>query len=202
MSKAHSHRRRKTIECALLGIATFAACGSAWALKSDRQAKINVAADYQAATLGDSGQVTLTGHVKITQGSLVIQGDKTVGYENQDGQWDHAIITGSPAKFQQQLDNGSLVKGSANTIQYMVAENTVILTGHATVVQQGRGELHGAKLTYNTDSGQMVGEGGIGGQVHMTFQPKAAPAKPAPASATSTPPAAAPTATPASAGTH
>ncbi|WHZ20856.1 MAG: hypothetical protein OJF55_003005 [Rhodanobacteraceae bacterium] len=167
----------------MLAIATLATCGSAWALKSDRQAKIDVKADRQVATLGGNGQVTLIGHVKITQGSMAILGDKAIGYENQQGEWDHAIVTGSPAKFQQQLDNGSMVNGSADTIEYLVAENTIVLTGHATVVQQGRGEFHGAKLTYNTDSGQMVGEGGIGGQVHMTFQPKAAPAKPAPATA-------------------
>ncbi|HJU07400.1 MAG TPA: lipopolysaccharide transport periplasmic protein LptA, partial [Rhodanobacteraceae bacterium] len=48
------------------------------------------------------------------------------------------------------------------------------------------------KLTYNTDTGQIVGEGGSGGQVHMILQPqkKAAPAKkPAAASSAATVPA-------------
>ncbi|HEX5353637.1 MAG TPA: lipopolysaccharide transport periplasmic protein LptA [Rhodanobacteraceae bacterium] len=174
---AHSRRTGKTIECALLVAVALAACSSASAKKSDRSQLIQVAADHQQATMGSNGKVILIGHVKISQGTLLIEGAKAIGYENNENEWDHAIVTGSPARFQQQLDNGSMVHGSADTIEYMVAENTVILTGSAMVVQQGRGEFHGAKLTYHTDSGQIVGEGGAGGQVHMTFQPKSPAAK-------------------------
>jgi lipopolysaccharide export system protein LptA len=221
MSTARSRPSRKTIECALLVVLALVTWGGASARKSDRSQQIQVAADRQKATMGSNGQVILIGHVKITQGTLSIEGAEATGYENQDNQWDHAIVTGSPAKFRQQLDNGNMVHGSAGTIKYMVAENTVILTGGATVVQQGRGEFHGAKLTYHTDTGQIVGEGGSGGQVHMTFQPKSAAAKSAsakPASAgapaapgtSATPPApshsaapaiSAPAGTPASPGT-
>lgn len=170
---APSSPHPRLVERGLLAILAFAVCASAWALKADRSQPINVNADHQEATLGDNGKVTLTGHVAISQGSLVIHGDKAVGYENSAGEWDHAVVTGSPATFQQKLDSGSMVNGSGATIDYRVAENTVVLTGNATVVQQGRGQFHGAKLTYNTDSGRMVGEGGVGGQVHMIFQPKA-----------------------------
>lgn len=176
---APSHRRARRIEAALLAAAAFVACGGALALTTDRTQPINVTADHQEASLGASGKVTLTGHVTITQGSLAIHGDQAVGYENADSQWDHAVTTGAPASFSQKLDDGGNVNGSADSIEYLVAANTVVLTGHATVVQQGRGEFHGAKLTYDTDSGRIVGEGGAGGQVHMTFQPKAPPAKPA-----------------------
>ncbi|HEX5960956.1 MAG TPA: lipopolysaccharide transport periplasmic protein LptA [Rhodanobacteraceae bacterium] len=179
-------RHPKTIEFALLATLALAVCGNAWALKSDREAKIQVAADHQVANLQNNGQVILTGHVKLSQGSIVITGEKTVGYENQDGEWDRAVVTGVPATFRQKLDNGSMVDGSADAIEYLVAENTVILTGSANVVQQGRGEFHGAKLTYNTDTGRMVGEGGSGGQVHMVFQPKARSAEAAPTSAPAT----------------
>ena len=180
---APSSPHPRLVERSLLAVLAFAVCASAWALKADRSQPINVNADHQEATLGDNGVVTLTGHVAISQGSLVIHGDKAIGYENSDGEWDHAVVTGSPATFQQKLDSGSMVNGSGATIDYRVAENTVVLTGNATVVQQGRGQFHGAKLTYNTDSGMMIGEGGAGGQVHMTFQPKpvtgAKPAAPA-----------------------
>jgi lipopolysaccharide export system protein LptA len=180
MSTARSRRNGKATECLLLAVTAFAVCGSAHALKSDQQKPIEVSAHYESATLGASGQVNLTGDVTITQGSMVIQGDRAVGHENQDSQWERAIITGSPARFRQQLDDGSMVEGSADTIDYKVSENTVTLTGNATVVQHGRGEFHGAALTYNTDNGQMVGEGGQGGHVHMTFQPKSPPGKAAP----------------------
>jgi lipopolysaccharide export system protein LptA len=47
------------------------------------------------------------------------------------------------------------------------------------VHQQGRGESHGDKLTYNTQTGYMTGESGNEGQVHMTFLPKQKPLPPA-----------------------
>lgn len=175
------------VEAALLAAIALAACGSALGLTTDRSQPINVTANHQEATLGAGGKVTLTGHVTITQGSLAIHGDQAVGYENASSEWDHAIVTGAPATFSQKLDDGGNVNGSADSIEYRVAENIVVLTGHATVVQQGRGEFHGATLTYDTDSGRIVGEGGAGGQVHMTFQPKAVPAKPAAAPASSAP---------------
>lgn len=182
---APSHRRTRRIEVALLALGALLACGAALALSSDRTQPINVTADHQEATLGAGGKVTLTGRVAITQGSLAIHGDKAVGYENADSEWDHAVVTGTQATFSQTLDSGSKVNGAADSIEYLVAANTVVLTGHASVIQQGRGEFHGARLTYNTDSGQIVGEGGTGGQVHMTFAPKAPAAKPAAAPASS-----------------
>ena len=186
---APSNRRTKRIEAGLLALAALLACGGASALSSDRTQPINVTADHQEATLGAGGKVTLTGHVAINQGSLAIHGDKAIGYENADSEWDHAVVTGAQATFSQTLDGGSKVNGAADSIEYLVAANTVVLTGHASVVQQGRGEFHGARLTYNTDSGQIVGEGGAGGQVHMTFAPKAPAAKPAATSAPTSAPA-------------
>src|SRR6185312_176321 len=112
-------------------------------------------------------------------------------------------------------DNGTLVHGQGATIDYKVSENTVILTGNAVVVQQGKGEFHGEKLVYNTDTGEIQGSPVTGGRVHITLQPrtKPAPAKPvgtapnapasAPAGASSSAPASAPTPAPAStSGTH
>jgi lipopolysaccharide export system protein LptA len=76
----------------------------------------------------------------------------------------------------------------------------VILTGNAVVVQQGKGEFHGEKLVYNTDTGEIQGSPVTGGRVHITLQPRS---KPAPAStkpaATGTPAASAPVSAPASA---
>lgn len=143
----------------------------------------------------DKEIATLTGRVKIDQGTMHVDGDKGVGYFDQNNQVERAVVTGNPANFHQTLDDNSLVHGSAANIDYRVSDNTIILTGNAVVVHEGQGEFHGAKLTYNTDTGNIVGEGGTGGQVHMILQPKAksapaskpSPAKPASASTTAKP---------------
>jgi len=110
------------------------------------------------------------------------------------------VLTGNPAHFRQTQDNGTLVHGQAATIDYKVSENTVILTGDASVVQQGRGEFHGNRLTYNTDSGEIRGTPAAGGRVHITLQPRSKPAGAKPAAAASAPASAA-TSTPAPATT-
>jgi lipopolysaccharide export system protein LptA len=161
-------------------------CNTAHALKSDRAQVVNVNADHSVMSQ-DSGKAVLTGHVRIDQGSLHADGDQGTGYFDKNNTLQRVVLTGTPAHFQQKLDSGSMVHGSAATVDYLVSENTVILSGNATVVQQGRGEFHGAKLTYNTDSGEIIGESPSGGQVHMTFQPKAKSATPKPASTSAQP---------------
>ena len=178
---------------ALLVAALLCAAGAAHALTADRSQKVNVTADHTQMSQ-DNEQVILAGHVTIAQGSLHADASRGIGYFDKNNTLQRVVLTGAPAHFQQQLDNGSLVHGSANTIDYQVSENTVILSGAATVTEEGRGSFHGAKLTYNTDSGQMLGEGGTGGQVHMTFLPKSVGTKPAPAHRTKPAPASAPAA--------
>lgn len=168
----------RNIERMLLLFATAAISGNAYALKSDREKPIHASADHETAFLGNAGKATLSGHVRIAQGSLNIQGERAIAYENRDDRWERAIVDGAPARFQQTLDGGSLVHGTAASIEYLVAENTVILKGDATVIQENRGSFYGEKLTYNTDSGRIVGESGQDGQVHMTVQPKSVTSNP------------------------
>ncbi len=146
-------------------------CAAANATQADRDQPVNVNADSFSGSQ-DAGKATFTGHVKMDQGTLHADGDKGVGYFDQDNQVQRVVLTGGPAHMAQKLDDGSLVHGQADSIDYTVSQNTVVLTGNAVVVHEGQGEFHGAKLTYNTDSGQINGEGGAGGQVHMTLQPK------------------------------
>jgi len=141
--------------------------------------------------------------VTMDQGSFHADGAQATGYTDPDdtSQWQRVVLTGSPAHFQQTQDSGTLVHGQAATIDYRVSENTVILTGNAVVVQQGRGEFHGNRLVYNTDTGEIQGTPASGGRVHITLQPRS---KPAPASAKpagTSAPASAPVSAPAPAST-
>jgi len=121
----------------------------------------------------------------------------------EDTSVDHIIVTGTPQKrphIEQIDDNGNLMTGDADQLYYDNVNSIAILTGNAIVHQQNKGDAHGAKLTYNTNTGYMVGESGTGGQVTMTFLPKQKPLPPpkhgatgaTPAPAASTKPAAKP----------
>ncbi|MGH8191014.1 MAG: lipopolysaccharide transport periplasmic protein LptA [Rhodanobacteraceae bacterium] len=183
---------RIRIDLAILLLAALAVCGSAQAKQSDKDQPINVNA-HSFAGSQDSGKITFTGDVQLDQGSFHADGARAVGYTdpNDTSQWQRVVLTGTPAHFRQTQDNGTLVHGQAQTLDYKVSENTVILTGNASVTQQGRGEFHGERLIYNTDTGAIEGTAEAGGRVHITLQPRSKPApkavKPPPGSASPAP---------------
>ena len=199
MSTAPSLRTR--VELLFLFLAALGVSGLAHARQADKNQPININASSFAGSQA-SGKITFTRSVTMDQGTFKADGAQATGYTdpNDTSQWQRVVLTGSPAHFQQTQDNGTLVHGQAATIDYKVSENTVILTGNAVVVQQGRGEFHGNQLVYNTDTGEIQGTPSSGGRVHITLQPRS---KPAPASANpagaSAPATSAPVSAPASA---
>jgi lipopolysaccharide export system protein LptA len=192
MSKARSNRTPRRVDLPLLLAAVLCLCaaGLAHARQSDKHQPINVRADAFSGSQ-DSGKIVFTGNFHMDQGSFAANGAQATGYTdpNDTSQWQRVVVTGNPARFQQTQDSGTLVRGQARTIDYRVSENTVVLTGDAAVVQEGRGTFRGEKLVYNTDSGEIEGSANTGGQVHITLQPrsKPVPAKVGPAGATSAP---------------
>ena len=206
MSMPRSHPSRTRIELLALLVAALCMCGVAHGKQSDRNQPININASSFAGSQ-DSGKIVFTGSVTMDQGTFHADGAQATGYTDpgDTSQWQRVVLTGSPAHFQQTQDNGTLVHGQAATIDYKVSENTVILTGNASVVQQGRGEFHGEKLVYNTDTGEIQGTPASGGRVHITLQPRSKPApasaKPAATGAAVSAPVSAPASTPAPAST-
>jgi lipopolysaccharide export system protein LptA len=133
---------------------------------------------------------TLSGNVVITQGTLKATGNLAKVYFDADTQISRVVITASPAHIEQLDDSGNLMQGNAASIDYDNIHGIAVLSGNASVTQKGRGEAHGDKLTYNTQTSQMTGDSGGDGLVRMTFLPRpqpATPAAPAPAASSPTP---------------
>jgi lipopolysaccharide export system protein LptA len=168
---------------------------SAWARQDDRNQPINVVhADSMDGYNAPNSVSTFTGNVLITQGTMKMTGQLAKIYTAKaDTSVDHMIVTATPQKqphIEQIDDNGNLMTGDADQLYYDNVNGVAILTGHAHVWQQNKGESFGAKLTYNTETGYMVGESGNEGQVHMTFLPKQKPLPPSKHGAPATAPAA------------
>ncbi|WP_233843427.1 lipopolysaccharide transport periplasmic protein LptA [Dyella sp. 2HG41-7] len=125
---------------------------------------------------------TFTGAVLITQGTMKLTGQVAKIYTaKEDTSVDHIIVTGTPQKrphIEQIDDSGNLMTGDADQLYYDNVNGIAILTGNANVHQQNKGDAHGAKLTYNTQTSYMVGESSSSGQVTMTFLPKQKPLPP------------------------
>lgn len=159
---------------------------AASAKQSDRQQPMNYVAKRTDAFNAPNTVTTLSGNVKITQGTLLLTGDVAKIYLNGDTQIDHVVVTGNPAHIQQLDESDNLMTGDASQLDYDNIHGIAVLTGHAKVTQKDRGQFEGDKLTYNTDTSQITGEANGDGLVHGVFLPKpkppaaAAPGKPAP----------------------
>ena len=144
--------------------------------QSDRQQPMNFAAKHTDAYNAPNTITTLTGNVKITQGTLLLTGDLAKIYLDANSTISRVVVTGKPAHIQQLDDNGNLMTGNAAELDYDNIHEIAVLTGQASVKQQGRGEFHGDKLTYNTQTSQITGDSGGDGLVHGVFLPKPKPA--------------------------
>lgn len=147
----------------------------AFARSTDRNQPLQIEATGLDTVLTDDGQTRLTG-VTIVQGTLRIDAaDATV--TRAKGEITRLLLEGSPAKLEQENDNGQLMKARARRIDHDPVTEIIVLTG-AVEVDQGTDTLRGEKLTYNTKSGQLTGDGAGGGdgKIRMTIQPKPKPA--------------------------
>ncbi|WP_437343402.1 lipopolysaccharide transport periplasmic protein LptA [Rhodanobacter geophilus] len=164
------------------------------AKKDDRNQPMNVEhADSFSGFNAPNSITTLNGHVVITQGTMKVTGNLAKIHFDADQQVSRVVVTGNPAHIQELDDSGNLMTGDAAQLDYDNINGIAVLTGNAVVHQQGRGEAHGDKLTYNTQTAYITGDSNGDGRVHMTFLPKpkpettkSAPAK-APAAAVSAP---------------
>ncbi|MEI7035840.1 lipopolysaccharide transport periplasmic protein LptA [Fulvimonas yonginensis] len=180
-STARSCQASAVLRLALL-TAGLLALQPALAKRSDRDKPADIVAKSFDGSQQDNGYIIYKGQVRITQGTLQATGDLAKAYLDGDNNVTRVVLTGSPAHIQQLDDAGNLMEGNAATIDYDNVKGIAVLTGNAMVKQQGRGEAHGDKLTYDTGTSQMTGESRGDGLVHMIFKPKPRPAGSAPAS--------------------
>ena len=156
-----------------LVILTLVALASpAWALKSDRSKTMDVAAD-RLETTENQTRATLEGNVRITQGTLDVRSGKAVVHRGADQEIERVVLTGTPAKLEQDLDDGGRLVARALNMDYDLKADIVVLTG-GVVIDQPRGELRGEKITYELSTGKLTGSGsGESGRVHLRMNPQA-----------------------------
>jgi len=174
--------RSLKLPLALLGLGLLI-LQPALAKQDDRNQPMNFSSKSMDGFNAPNTVTTLTGNVVATQGTMKLTGALAKLYLDADTQVARAVVTGSPAHIEQLDDNNNLMQGDAAQLDYDNINGIAVLTGNAVVRQQGRGEFHGDKLTYNTQSSLITGEAGGDGLVHGVILPKQKPATP-----TATPP--------------
>lgn len=152
------------------------------ARQSDRDQPIKVTADQFDSQAKPNGVTHLKGHVIVVQGTLKVTSATATIYFDGNSKMRRVVFTGSPAHIQQMDDNGNLIKGHADTLDYDIPNGIATLTGDAWIEQQGRGSARGNVLIYNTQTSTMSASSKGDERVHLIFQPSkdtgtSAPAK-------------------------
>lgn len=146
-----------------------AASGIALAKSSDRNAPMDIGADWSSCGLGGNMSCEMRGNVVITQGTLKINAAQG-NFNQTGGRPSKARLTGG-VTMSQQMDDGTPVNTKSSTVDYDFSTEIVILTGNV-VLTQPRGTLRGERVVYNMRNGQVQSGGKGNGRVHMTIQPK------------------------------
>lgn len=152
-----------SIKRSLIGLGLCVISVMTYALPSDRNKEISLIADR--ATYNDkTGITTYTGNVVIEQGTLKINAASIVANLNSNRQISTVNASGSPAKFQQQLEsNRGIARGEAQKIVYNAETGILTLSGNAYLYQDGA-SIRGNLLKYSMNKGDVeVSGGGTGG---------------------------------------
>lgn len=129
-------------------IVLFTISTNTYALENDREKPVHISADK--VTINEkTGISNYIGNVKISQGSMILTGEKVIVYQP-DGKLDNIIVTGSPAQFKQLSDiNNQEITATAKELKYQTIDEKLILTGEASL-KQGQNSFTGHKIEYDT----------------------------------------------------
>jgi len=130
---------------------------SVYALSTDRHQPIKIKAD--SVYLNEKTGISIyKGNVIFVQGSLILKGNRVEVYQPK-GTVSKIIVTGNPARFQQQQDNvKELVHAEAGKMEFITKDERVYLSQNA-FVSQGENLLKGNKIEYNTRTSTISAKG-------------------------------------------
>ncbi len=172
--------RAAVVACTVLGLALVA--GPARAEKADREKPINIEADR--VEVDDARQESVfIGNVQITQGTLIIRGDRVIVRQDKQG-FNYGISFGSAkaqAYFRQKRDGvDEFVEGWADRLEYDGRKETVQFFTRARLLR-GQDEVRGDYMIYemNTEVFRVTGGGKTAatannpqGRVRAVLQPR------------------------------
>lgn len=98
------------------------------------------------------------GHVRFTQGDMVIQAD-SIRTKTKNGSIDKVIVKGSPVRMNQASTGKEAISATANKVEYFADTEMVHLYGNARL-QQGAQQFTGEHIQYNSRSQQVIANGG------------------------------------------
>ncbi|MGB0958269.1 MAG: lipopolysaccharide transport periplasmic protein LptA [Litorivicinus sp.] len=154
----------------LIALLSIALSTAALALPADRDLPITVNAD-QAEFDEGAGRATYSGNVVLVQGALRIEAERLTAVLV-DGQVETMRATGDQAVFSDtpSAEQGE-VKGIANSIDWALKDQVMVLTGAATLTQSTNTVI-GESVIYRQAKGTLeASSDGKGERVQMILTP-------------------------------
>lgn len=160
-------------------IAALFAAAPVWAEKADRNKPIHLEADR--VTVDDAKQIsTFVGNVVLTQGSMVLRGDRMEVRQDKAG-FRQGTTLGNLAYFKQKREGvDELIEGWAERIEYDSRSDKVEMFNRA-MLKRGQDEVRGSYISYDASSEffQVLGSGpktaagrASDGRVRAVMQPR------------------------------
>jgi lipopolysaccharide transport protein LptA len=124
----------------------------------------------------ENSRWTFSGKVRIKASGGNLSSDKAV-VEFRNNLISEAVVTGTPAEFEQQRDDSSTSRGHANTISYEALGGRISLRENAWL-SDGCNEITGQQLIYNITLQRVEGQSRTNtkqtgdGRIVITIQPK------------------------------
>ncbi|HEX7029710.1 MAG TPA: lipopolysaccharide transport periplasmic protein LptA [Gammaproteobacteria bacterium] len=113
-----------------------------------------------------------TGDVRIDKGGIHIEADEA-RLRAREGVVQEGTLVGRPVKFRQQPEDGAIITGEAQRIEYDAVNEIVVLTGDAWV-RQGEDEFRAETIRYDiaTEKVLATSPDTVKERVTIIFQPK------------------------------
>lgn len=162
------------VACCLLGLSL-----SSHAETKDRLQAMTIDADR--VSVDELKKTSLfTGHVVMTQGTLVVKADKVSFRQTETGEF-YVTAQGKPINFRQKQDNSpEFIEAFAEQLEFDSKADQLHLMRQA-VLRHGKDEVRGESITYNMQTQQYEVTGGKSGaeasaadkRVRLVIQPRA-----------------------------
>ncbi|MCK4705184.1 MAG: lipopolysaccharide transport periplasmic protein LptA [Gammaproteobacteria bacterium] len=134
---------------------------------------VHVQANYMMFDM-ETGSSTYKGDVKISQGSIKLNGDKVIIQRQQD-KIQQINIDGQPAQYIQDEDSKNKIHATSKHMQYLAGQHRLVMTVDARL-QQPDHTIESQRIVYDTKNKIVIAgnnkKNQQGGRVNITLTPK------------------------------
>ena len=109
--------------------------------------EITINADHMRLNI-ETGNSEYTGNVKISQGKLVLSGDKVI-LEQSNNEIENIIVVGKPARYNHITEKGDTIEAESERMVYNAGQNKLLMTGNARL-QQPDQQVSSQTIIYDT----------------------------------------------------